>query len=484
MKKSLLLAFLAISLNVFAQNKPAHASPQDPTQNIGQPRGSQSDFSKKLNALYQDLNLAGGNQSSSRGILDLVQRFDSVYIWAWDSLTYDWALSFRITDLQYNAANLPTSLTYQNWTGSGWENNFQLVSSYDGNNNETTSLFKTWTGSAWTNVFQSIYTYDGNNNRTSELSQLWFGTDWMNSSLTNLTYDANHHVLSETNSYWGGVSWEFAERYNFTYDASGNLTKDVHQTYEEVSSNWINSDQVLNTYDGSNNLLTTTFQIWNGVSWDNSSLNTYTYDGNHNQLTSLSQNWDGTQWVNISNAVNTYNGSNQLLTSLVKNWNGSNFDNASSTSNQYNGILLTKSLTEIWDGSSWDYSSLSLYTYGENDFLQSESNRIYDSEQNLIIDGDSTYYYYKSVAGTHDLITEDGTLSANPNPSTGKFTLTSLGSINEVEVFNLLGERVYSARYDNGLSSTEINMSGYAKGVYLVLVKDGTKLSSKKILIQ
>jgi hypothetical protein len=31
--------------------------------------------------------------------------------------------------------------------------------------------------------------------------------------------------------------------------------------------------------------------------------------------------------------------------------------------------------------------------------LQSESNRIYDGVQNLIIDGDSTYYYFKSVAG-------------------------------------------------------------------------------------
>jgi len=88
------------------------------------------------------------------------------------------------------------------------------------------------------------------------------------------------------------------------------------------------------------------------------------------------------------------------------------------------------------------------------------------------------------VTGTKDLVTDDSSLSIYPNPSTGKFTLTSLGSINEIEVFNLLGECVYTARYDNGLTSTEINMSGYAKGVYMVLVKDGTKLSSKKIMIQ
>jgi hypothetical protein len=56
------------------------------------------------------------------------------------------------------------------------------------------------------------------------------------------------------------------------------------------------------------------------------------------------------------------------------------------------------------------------------------------------------------LPGTHDLVTEDGTISASPNPSTGKFTLTSQSSINEIEVFNLLGERVFAAKYANGLT--------------------------------
>jgi hypothetical protein len=483
MKKSLLLAFLAIALNVFAQNKPAHSSPQDPTKNIAQPRGSQSELTKKLNALYQDLNIAEENQYSSKGIRDLVQRIDSVYSWRWDSTSYDWALDSKISEIQYNDENSPTSLTIQLWTGTSWENSFQLITNYDGNNNETLSQFKTWTGSAWANVFQSIYTYDGNNNRISEISQIWFGVDWMNTTLYAFTYDGNHNVLSETDSQWDGVAWRFVERHNYTY-VSNNLTMDVHQYFEEVSANWINADQLVYTYDGNHNQLTNTYQIWNGFAWDNSSKGTSTYDGNNNRITSLSQTWDGTQWVNLSNAVHTYGANNLWLTSLIQNWNGASYDNASSTSNQYDGNLLIKSLLEIWDGSSWNYSALSLYTYGEGDYLQSESTRYYDGDQDLITEGDSSYYYFKTVAGTKDLIADDGTVSANPNPSTGKFTLTSLGNINEIEIFNMLGERVYTARYDNGASSSEINMSGYARGVYMILVKDGSKVSSKKIMIQ
>ena len=478
MKQALLLVILAFSMNALAQHTPAH--PQDPKANLLQ--------SKKRNHLPASLQFLFNNTSqqgtdpSFRDVFGLVQLIDSSLGWGWDTLGAKLRLESKVTDITYNAANLPTNYTFQLWNGVGWDNYLQLVFTYDANNNNTAQIIKLWDGSAWTNYFQTVYTFNGNNDQTSELSQFWTGFSWLNLSNYLYTYDANHHLLTEIDQSWTGTAWLNDYKYTYTYSGD-DQTVELTQTWNDVDAVWENASQILSTYDGNHNLLTKTIQNWNGLSWDNTSLFTYTYDGNNNQITALIQFWDGTGWENNSITTNTYNSNNLLTNFLTQVWNGASYDNASRTTNTYNGTLLTKSLHELWDGSSWKYSNVSFYTYGENDFLQAVGNREYDGVDNIITSGDSTYNFFRTVVGTKDLNNVDATLAIYPNPSSGKFTLSSEIGLGSVTIYNSIGERVYFSDKANDQTQS-INLDGYPNGLYLAIIKEGDYTTTRKIMIQ
>ncbi len=67
--------------------------------------------------------------------------------------------------------------------------------------------------------------------------------------------------------------------------------------------------------------------------------------------------------------------------------------------------------------------------------------------------------------------------SVYPNPTTGLLTVEASEVINDVAVSNLLGQRVYVASH-LGSTTTQIDLSGIAAGIYLVRVNNGavTKL--------
>jgi predicted extracellular nuclease len=82
----------------------------------------------------------------------------------------------------------------------------------------------------------------------------------------------------------------------------------------------------------------------------------------------------------------------------------------------------------------------------------------------------------------------DGTTNASfsvyPNPSNGTFTIMASSAINTIEIYNVLGERVYTettAAVDN----KQVNLSGKPSGIYLVnvLLANG-KRSVSRISVQ
>ncbi len=484
MKHTLLFAILAFSLSAFAQHTPANFNLQDWKAKSLHNTKRDHQLSQTIEILNQHLTQQSGNLSS-RDLLDLVARYDSIYAYAWDSLAYEWYLVSRTIDIDYNAANLPTSVTVQNLVGgTTWENAIQIVTTYDANNNQTSQLIRLWGGTSWTNYFQSTFTYDANNNQTSETDQFWTGFSWLNISKYIYTYDANHHVLTEIDQSWDNTDWLNSGKYTYTYDANGNQLSDLNQYWDDVNAVWINANQLVYTYDANHNQLTSTYQFWNGLSWDNNQLITRTFDGSNHLTTEVFQNWDGTQWVNTTRNNNTYT-NGDLTYTLIQNWSGTNWDNAGRINNTYNGShLLTKSFYEIWDGSSWLKSTLAFNSYDNDDLLTGDSNRSFDADGALIIEGDSTQYYFQAVSGLKETANEDATLTISPNPSTGKFIFTSAIGLGEISIYNSVGGRVYFTDKANGLTRTEINLEGYSSGMYLAIIKDGEKTTTRKIVIQ
>lgn len=87
------------------------------------------------------------------------------------------------------------------------------------------------------------------------------------------------------------------------------------------------------------------------------------------------------------------------------------------------------------------------------------------------------------VAGIDETEGETG-LSIYPIPTNGKFVIDTRYNINSIEIFNLVGERIYTDYRFMQPSMKVIDLSCYPKGIYFVEINAGTNRYSKKIVVQ
>src|ERR1017187_9129178 len=97
MKKALLYAVLALSLNVFAQN------PQHGLESIGNERDRTGPAQIKTHGIQSlvDFTEAGGNQAYDPGTL--IPILDSSYGWQWDTIAPGWMIYVRENNVVYDS---------------------------------------------------------------------------------------------------------------------------------------------------------------------------------------------------------------------------------------------------------------------------------------------------------------------------------------------------------------------------------------------
>lgn len=71
-------------------------------------------------------------------------------------------------------------------------------------------------------------------------------------------------------------------------------------------------------------------------------------------------------------------------------------------------------------------------------------------------------------------------LAIYPNPTTGKISFGNIPVNAQVDLYNLLGERMYSQTH----MEAEIDLSGFAKGIYLVRVSDSNSTWTGKLILE
>ncbi len=79
-------------------------------------------------------------------------------------------------------------------------------------------------------------------------------------------------------------------------------------------------------------------------------------------------------------------------------------------------------------------------------------------------------------------------VSLYPNPNNGSFNLEitnyELGNVNTLEVYNVLGENVYSAKVN--AENTQIDLSNKASGVYMyrLINEAGAQISNGRFIVK
>jgi len=483
MKTLLLFAVLALTINVFAQSKrPVNHKLPPISGSIENSLSRMVAAGLKTPALFSGLKTEKAIKFDPASELTSFQIVDSLYSWSWDITSKGWKLDNRTINIVYDGSNNMTSSTEQtrngntwvnfthyiytydanhnqtseltqNWSSNTWVNSSMIVWTYDANDNETNILRKTWTGSAWVNTDQTVNVYNANNNLLSELTQTWNGSAWTNSAKTTNTYDANYNLLGVLKQDWNGSAWDNTNKETNTYDANNNKLTSLTQMW--ITIMWMDLVQSTYTYDGNNNLVSETGKNWNGIAWENSTKKNYSYDANNNLINEIEQQWDGSQWVNSNKSVLTYNSYNKP----------------------------TSVFSQSWDGSTWLNTLLAKFGFDADNFNEYTVFKLWEMDGITVFIGDSTHYYYhKVVAGIPALIA--GNIAVYPNPSKGKFSITGNGNVNAIEIYDLQGNRIYSEYNLKKQTTSELDLSGYSKGIYLLKVINGAKIYTRKVIVQ
>ncbi|MBI3500248.1 MAG: T9SS type A sorting domain-containing protein [Bacteroidetes bacterium] len=80
----------------------------------------------------------------------------------------------------------------------------------------------------------------------------------------------------------------------------------------------------------------------------------------------------------------------------------------------------------------------------------------------------------------NEIETETG-ISIYPNPSSGKFILSTELTKGEVTIYNMQGEKIYSSQINS--TKTEITLSNQPQGIYFIQLKTAQGTANKKIVI-
>ena len=71
-----------------------------------------------------------------------------------------------------------------------------------------------------------------------------------------------------------------------------------------------------------------------------------------------------------------------------------------------------------------------------------------------------------------------------PNPSNGQFTIKSSANIDEIEIYNTLGQEVNRIQDLNNTTVVEVNLFNKMKGMYFLRIRLGDEWIDKKIIIE
>lgn len=458
---------------------------------------------------------------------------DSIYQFSWDTITKKWSSTPIKIFNSYNAKNLKTIALKKQWYnfgspgGNASTNSVLLISRdsfiYNSSNLVTLRLSQLLIGNKWSPTSQTIFKYDIKNNLTDSIVQDWNDTlyKWNIVKVFHNSYDSHSNLICTSDS-----TPTSGFKMNNSFDAKNNLISVIEQLWN--GKNWVNNNRQTNTYDTNNLMIGSLIEKWSAgtwtksmkiqdlvwaihstgiiaaneeplsysvLSWDDMSsswLNFFKLSNvvsNNNIISHLEQAYMNGSWADVKAINYTFDITNKLVSQIEKKWdeNASIIVNSSKYSFTYDANNhQTSSDQYTWVGNQWKrYDKNTLAKYNLSGLIISKSTKLFGSNE-IISQGDSTYNFYRTIVLTEVPNTKPSAINCSvfPNPSRGKFKVTSSESIfQSVEVYNLNGAKIYSCQ-DLNCYTKDIDLSAAPKGIYLLRIINTAGSSCQKILVQ
>ena len=89
-----------------------------------------------------------------------------------------------------------------------------------------------------------------------------------------------------------------------------------------------------------------------------------------------------------------------------------------------------------------------------------------------------------SVPTATEDLSNTGEFVIFPNPNNGKFTLATSGTTHSIDIYSISGVKVFNMNNINSQMNTEINLTSFYPGIYLLKANVGGKQYSRKLIIR
>jgi len=396
--------------------------------------------------------LMGINLPAQEDILPAIQShrsdvfiLDSLYNWAWDSLSADWYLHNRTIYTYDENQNTTEEIESAYDIIQGWYDLQRSLNTYDGQNRLTNVIDQEWDGNAWINTDQLVYTYDTNGDQVGQLFQNWDGASFVDYFRQVFTYDINHNLLTRISQVWNGVAWNNGTQQVSTYDANNRLTVRLNQSW---NGSWNDVSRSLYTYDANNDLDTLLYQKWSFNAWNDDYRNLYDFDAHHNRTLIQEQLAVGIGvWEDREKYEYTYD----------------QFDE------------VTHLINSEYTNGTW----VPVYQYNIiNDQDQNRSSEVFQNWENGWVNADSTQYYYTNLTGVQE-IPGVHSMFLFPNPTNDQLNIEFDKSFDgRISVYSMQGVKIADQRCFSEVAS-QLDVSSFNPGQYVIVLRSGNNVVAK-----
>lgn len=267
----------------------------------------------------------------------------------------------------------------EDWAGSDWSATSRTIHTYD-SGNLVELVFQSRSEGAWVLEARYLQTFSGDQRQACTL-QSWENGTWENSLRYSYEYDGTGNITRRLQELWSNSAWENFAQVTFTYDGSGRLAVELSEGWDPAAMDWVDNTRTTYTYDGSGQLIEELEEFPGGGGWIAQQRTTRTYDGSGNLTMEVleTRNFLLNQLVNFQRTTNTYDSGDRLIEEFIEAWDGSDWENSERTSFTYgggslvraskSGHLPTVTVRETWTGAAWLNEARSELTYDGNDNL-------------------------------------------------------------------------------------------------------------------
>lgn len=400
----------------------------------------------------------------------------------------DYESEFNIYDSNFNL----TETISKFFNGTSLENYERIINTYTINGKPETKLVQYWNGSSWEDDSKTIYAYD-TQGRISVISHLTpDGIGGFDDNLRELySYESNPMKETIEAQFFTEGGWE-----NLSLTEANYL--DEERVQELIISGWDGFNYVLSekfVYDYTNGMMTETLNlIWSGAEWNEIAMQSYVYDVQDRltEYVSLSYNDVSQSWENVYKLINTYYGSDSLMT-IAQEGNVNDWENIFKTINHFNQDGNSElSIIYGWENSSWITEAMGEYEYDENGNPKLLVESVYEDDEWSVL-GRAIYGYIPTnTTGVDDdvITTVEFKLYDNyPNPfnpsTVIRYHLAAESTVS-IKIYDITGSEVAELINEvqtAGTHNINFNASGMASGMYIYKLQAGDNVSSKKMIL-